>query len=182
MLLGLDRRRAAPRPCRRRRASAEGPTSRIAAPPVATRGRHHSTATGGGASAFATATPNCSIGCSSARPQTTRAFGNSAETDSRKSHFRRVASSRTTSRSGSAAAIGTPGRAAAGADVHHRDPRSAGRTGRQRRLRRGGPSEPRPDRGSQSGRASRADALSQRSIRASGRLSLHQSASTTTNR
>ena len=54
---------------------AAGPTQRTAAPPGRTRGRHHSAAVGGCARAFARATPAQSVGCSSARPQTTRAFG-----------------------------------------------------------------------------------------------------------
>ena len=103
------RRRAAPRRGQPRLHPPRDPTSTIAAPPTPTKGKHHSAATGGGASAFATATPNCSTACSSARPQTTRRLGKSLATDSRKSHLRRVASSRTTSRSGRAAASGTPG-------------------------------------------------------------------------
>ena len=55
--------------------SAVGPTQSTTAPPSRTSGRHHSAAVGGCASAFATATPNVSSGCSSARPQTTRRFG-----------------------------------------------------------------------------------------------------------
>ena len=53
----------------------------------ATSGRHHSAATGGCASAFASATSHASSGCSSARPQTTRAFGGAHRR--RKSHLRR---------------------------------------------------------------------------------------------
>jgi hypothetical protein len=87
--------------------SAPSPTNRIAAPPGRTSARHHSAATGGGARAFAIATPKLSTGCSSARPQTTRAFGGAKR--SRKSHLRRSASRRTTSRSGSACASGIPG-------------------------------------------------------------------------
>src|SRR5262249_46543809 len=45
--------------------------------------------------------------CSSARPQTTRAFG--GDQRSRKSHLRRSASSSTTSRPGNASASGMPG-------------------------------------------------------------------------
>ena len=50
-------------------------------------------AIGGWASAFATATPAQSSSCSSARPQTTRAFGGAQS--SRNAHFRRSASSST---------------------------------------------------------------------------------------
>ena len=56
-------------------------------PPGRTSGRHHSAATGGGASALASATPAQSRSCSSARPQTTRAFAGAQR--SRKSHLRR---------------------------------------------------------------------------------------------
>ncbi len=78
--------------------SAEGPTQSTTAPPSRTSGRHHSAAVGGWASAFATATPAQSVSCSSARPQTTRAFAGANV--SRNSHLRRSASSSTTSRSG----------------------------------------------------------------------------------
>src|SRR5579884_4114508 len=90
-----------------RSTSAVSPTKRTAAPPGRTSARHHSAATGGGASAFAAATPNESGSCSSARPQTTRAFGGAHR--SRKSHFRRSASSSVISRSGSETASGMPG-------------------------------------------------------------------------
>src|SRR5581483_5944317 len=59
------------------------------------------------ASAFASARPYASGSCSSARPQTTWAFGGAHR--SRKSHLRRDASSSDTSRSGSACASGIPG-------------------------------------------------------------------------
>src|SRR5204863_414389 len=55
--------------------SALGPAKRIAAPPGATRGRHHSAAPGREASAFATATPHASPGSPSARPPATRPLG-----------------------------------------------------------------------------------------------------------
>ncbi len=58
--------------------SAVAPSHSTAAPPGATSGRQSSTATGGLASAFASATPNASSGCSSARPQTTSTFGSAA--------------------------------------------------------------------------------------------------------
>ena len=90
-------------------ASADGPTQRIAAPPSATSGRHHSAATGGCASAFATATCNSLLLGSSARPQTTRRFGSSSVHRSRKFALRRSASSSVTSRCGSDAASGIPG-------------------------------------------------------------------------
>ncbi len=61
------------------------------------------------ARALATATPYSSIGCSSARPHTTRTFGSSAAQRSRKRHFRRSASSSVTGRSGSMTARGMPG-------------------------------------------------------------------------
>src|SRR5919202_5051312 len=88
-------------------ASALGPTYSTAAPPGATSGRHHSTATAGGASAFATATPYVSVSCSPARPCTTRAFDGTHRR--RNSHLRPFASSSVTSRSGSATASGIPG-------------------------------------------------------------------------
>src|SRR5581483_5003055 len=87
--------------------SADGPTQRIAAPPGRTSDRQSSAATGGGASAFASARPYASGSCSSARPQTTWAFGGAHR--SRKSNLRRDASSSDTSRSGSACASGIPG-------------------------------------------------------------------------
>src|SRR5882762_557698 len=90
-----------------RSASAEGPTHSTTAPPSRTSGRHHSAAVGGWASAFATATPAQSTACSSARPQTTRAFGGAQR--SRNSHLRRSASSSTTSRPGCTCASGIPG-------------------------------------------------------------------------
>ena len=68
-------RRAAPQHAATASGSADGPTHRTTAPPSATSGRHHSAATGGCASAFATATPYRSGACSSARPQITSRFG-----------------------------------------------------------------------------------------------------------
>ena len=53
-----------------------------------TSGKSHSVATGGGASAFATATPKRSVSCSSARPQTTSRFDSRSRQRSRKSTFR----------------------------------------------------------------------------------------------
>src|ERR671924_1680399 len=89
--------------------SALGPTQSTAAPPGRTSGRHHSAATGGSARALATATPQRSLPCSSARPQITRRLGSSLVQPRRKSAFRRSASSSVTSRSGSEAASGIPG-------------------------------------------------------------------------
>ena len=109
-------RRAATAATRAR--SAVGPTQSTTAPPSRTSGRHHSAAVGGCASALATATPAQSVSCSSARPQTTRAFGGADR--SRNSHLRRSASSRTTSRSGQRVRERDPGRAATRADVHDR--------------------------------------------------------------
>src|SRR5205807_2175828 len=106
---GPSTRRAASRSATRETApaSAVGPTYSTAAPPGATRGRHHSAAVTGGARAFATATPYVSVSCSSARPCTTSAFGGAHRR--RKSHLRPFASRSVTSRSGSAAASGIPG-------------------------------------------------------------------------
>src|SRR5919198_3968076 len=89
--------------------SALGPTNRTAAPPGATSWSDHSAATGGDASAFSTATPHASTGCSSARPHTTDTFGNSRAQRSRNAHLRRLDSSSVTSRFGRAAANGIPG-------------------------------------------------------------------------
>ena len=50
-----------------------------------------------------------SVGCSSARPQTTSTFGSSRAIARRKSHLRRSASSSVNERSGSATASGIPG-------------------------------------------------------------------------
>ena len=112
------RRRSAPRPPRPVRARPTGPTQSTTAPPARTSGRHHSTAVGGCASAFATATPAQSVACSSARPQTTRAFAGAQA--SRNSHLRRSASSSTTSRSGKRVRERDARRAAARADVDDR--------------------------------------------------------------
>src|SRR5207344_1368091 len=91
------------------RRSALCPSHTIAAPPRATSGRHSSAATGGFARAFASATPNASVGCSSARPHTTSTFGSSEANLSRSAHFLRSASSNEKLRSGRAAARGMPG-------------------------------------------------------------------------
>ena len=92
------RPRSAPRRPPRGSRPAASPTQRTTRPPSRTSGRHHSAAVGGCASAFATATPNRSGSCSSARPHVTARFGISTAQPSRKRHLRRSASSSVTSR------------------------------------------------------------------------------------
>ena len=134
--------------------SADGPSQSTAAPPRRTSGKSHSVATGGGASAFATATPKRSVSCSSARPQTTSRFDSRSRQRSRKSTFRRSASTRVTLRSGNVAASGSPARLR-----RSRRPRGSGRRALARRqLRADCPpaaSALRRGRGSRSARRSR---------------------------
>ena len=146
-----------------RAGSADGPVQSTTIPPVRTRGRHHSIATGGSASALATATPNVSSGCSSARPQTTRRFGSSDVQRSRKSHLRRSASSSVTARSGRAAASGIPGVPPPEPTSTTGPGRSGDQSGSARERRRAGPGALRRRRGAPSGLALRRARASHRS-------------------
>jgi hypothetical protein len=132
--------------------SADGPTSRIAAPPTATSGRHHSTATGGAPAP--SRPPRQAIG---------RLFLRAAADDGERwrSPAKPTRGSRTCA--GSPRAGRPPARerrrdrdarrAAARAHVHH-GPGSARRTGQAAGSRRDERAAPRPDPGSPSARAS----------------------------